>query len=151
MSMAAGHSALVTFFVAENEFALPLDEVDEVIPLVDLVAVPDASDSMAGVANVRGTLIPVVDLASRLHLPPTKISLSVPIVLVHHEGSSYGLLVNNLGSVVAATEVAEFDLHAAEWACVHEAIEIGGRTVLLLDLDACLHETKQLLLSPEVS
>jgi purine-binding chemotaxis protein CheW len=61
---------LLTFALGEHRFALDAGAVQEVVRLVAAAVLPGAPAIVEGVVNVRGTLVPVVDLRGRFGLPP---------------------------------------------------------------------------------
>jgi len=57
---------LLTFHLAQERYALDLEEVRNVLPAVAVTPLPEAPDIIAGVVNVRGQILPVADLRQRL-------------------------------------------------------------------------------------
>jgi chemotaxis signal transduction protein len=74
-SASADHAAaddlqqLVSFQVAKEEFAFPMERVREILRVETPTKVPNAPDSVLGVLTVRGQLLPIIDLRRQLHLP----------------------------------------------------------------------------------
>jgi purine-binding chemotaxis protein CheW len=95
----------LTFFIAQVEYAVSLDHVREVIPYDTITRVPGMPDSVRGVTNLRGSVVPVIDLAIKFRLPAAELSSRTCIVLVETElgGSSMllGLLTEQVGQVLA--------------------------------------------------
>jgi purine-binding chemotaxis protein CheW len=58
----------VIFHVKDESFAVPLAEVQEIIRMPDVVRLPLSPRSLEGLANLRGTVLPVINLAKRLRL-----------------------------------------------------------------------------------
>src|SRR5208282_2001657 len=73
-SASADHAAaddlqqLVSFRVAKEEFAFPMERVREILRVETPTKVPNAPDSVLGVLTVRGQLLPIIDLRRQLHL-----------------------------------------------------------------------------------
>lgn len=61
---------LLTFELASHPLALPVHQVREVLRAVAITPLPDAPPIVEGVIDLRGTLVPVIDLRWRFHLPP---------------------------------------------------------------------------------
>lgn len=59
----------LNFMLAHEEFGLRVDKIREIIQLMDITAVPNAPEFVKGVINLRGKVIPVVDLGLKLGLP----------------------------------------------------------------------------------
>ncbi|SRR5579885_43779 len=62
-------TALVVFILDGQRYALHLSAVERVIRAVEITRLPEAPDIVAGVINLRGRVIPVVDVRRRFHLP----------------------------------------------------------------------------------
>src|ERR1041384_6254815 len=72
----------LTFEVAEEEYAIDILRVREILVYAPLTSVPRAPEFIAGVMNLRGSVVPVVDLRKKLGLPPTVISGTTCVVIV---------------------------------------------------------------------
>jgi purine-binding chemotaxis protein CheW len=58
-------------------------------------------DYVAGVVNLRGAVLPVIDLAARLGWTPTEATPRNPIVVIEHEGQMRGLIVHDVADIVS--------------------------------------------------
>jgi purine-binding chemotaxis protein CheW len=76
----------LTFVVAEEEYAIPILRVREILAYAALTRVPRAPEFIAGVMNLRGTVVPVVDLRIKLGLPPTVVTPQTCVVILEIEG-----------------------------------------------------------------
>lgn len=94
----------LTFQLGEEEYGLSLLRVREIIALMDFTAVPLAPDYVRGVMNLRGKVIPVVDLRRKLEMPPTEDHerKCIIVVDVHHDGNvaQMGVLVDSVSEVL---------------------------------------------------
>ena len=72
----------LTFKLEEEVFALDVSQVREVLDLSPITKVPRAADFMRGVINVRGSVVPVVDLRRKLGIPETKATKDTRIVVM---------------------------------------------------------------------
>lgn len=75
---------LVVFRAAQRDFAFALEDVDEVVRMVALEPLPETPPWLLGVMNLRGRVVPVIDLAGRLGLPVTQPATDARIIVVHH-------------------------------------------------------------------
>jgi purine-binding chemotaxis protein CheW len=95
----------LTFFIAEVEYAVSLDYVREVIPYDTVTRVPAMPETVRGVTNLRGSVVPVIDLSCKFGLPQIEISPRTCIVLVEtpFAGNNMllGLLTEEVGQVLA--------------------------------------------------
>ena len=72
----------LTFRLEEEVFALDVSQVREVLDLSPITKVPRAADFMRGVINVRGSVVPVVDLRRKLGIPEAKATKDTRIVVM---------------------------------------------------------------------
>jgi purine-binding chemotaxis protein CheW len=91
--------------VAGEEYALAVDEVLEIDELGEVVPVPGADAAVLGVRNLRGQLLPVVDLASVLGLAPS--ATPGRIVVAEGGGRRAGLAVDSVAGVEQLPEATE--------------------------------------------
>ena len=95
---------LLTFRVAEQEYSLDIMSVREIRGWTRTTPMPHAPDYMRGVINLRGTVLPVMDLARRLNLPTSETTDRNVIIVVKINGTLTGLLVDAVSDIVAMTE-----------------------------------------------
>jgi purine-binding chemotaxis protein CheW len=91
---------LVTFSLLEEEFGLPILDVREIIRMTEITPVPNAPSFVEGVINLRGQIIPVVDLRKRFNLNATEIDDDSRIVVVEIVGNILGLIVDKVSEVL---------------------------------------------------
>jgi purine-binding chemotaxis protein CheW len=93
---------LLGFYVEGELFGLSLKEVLEVLRVVEPVPVPFSSPLIKGIINVRGELIPVLDLKSILNLRPTK--KEERIIILESPRGKAGVLVDEVHGVIRLNE-----------------------------------------------
>ena len=89
----------VTFYVEKESFAFPLASVLEIIRVPETVKVPMSPKSLVGLANLRGSVLPVLDLRQILAFPQTDYSDSTRVV-VTDVGTPVGLVVDRVAQVL---------------------------------------------------
>lgn len=94
-----GERKHVCFFLSGRELAVPIDAVRETIEMRPITAVFRAPPSLAGVCNLRGEILAVLDPALLLGLRPSRRDREARIVIVNPDERSAGLLVDRLGPV----------------------------------------------------
>src|SRR5687767_4866426 len=91
----------VAFRVGVERYALSIGQIGEISKVFDVTPVPRTADFVLGIGNVRGVVIPVLDLAVRLRLPvhggPRPAARTL---IVRHNDELYGLLVDEVLDVV---------------------------------------------------
>jgi purine-binding chemotaxis protein CheW len=91
---------LVTFRLERESFAVPIDRVREVVRVTEITRVPEAPPHIRGVTNLRGRVLPVVELRTRLGLAVAVIDPSSRILVVEAHNRILGLLVDGVSRVV---------------------------------------------------
>ncbi|MGI9951181.1 chemotaxis protein CheW [Moorellaceae bacterium AZ2] len=91
---------LVTFFLEGEEFALPIASVREIIRAGKVTAVPGTLPFVRGVLNLRGSIIPVVDLRQRFAYSPREIDEQTRILVCEGRNTVLGLLVDGVKEVL---------------------------------------------------
>lgn len=86
--------------LAGRHYGAPLAAVREVFNLGPLTPVPTAPAAVAGVANLRGQVVPVLDLMRLLDLGLHRLRLGDPVVLVEADGARVGLLVDRIVGLI---------------------------------------------------
>jgi purine-binding chemotaxis protein CheW len=131
---------LLAFDLDGQCYALPLGAVERIVRIVSVTPLPSAPEVVAGVINVHGRIIPVVDLRKRFRLPPREIVLSDQLIIAHTSRRPVALMADSASGVV---ECAEQDVVTAE-AIVPRMQYVSGAAmlrdgiVLIHDLDSVL-------------
>jgi len=133
---------VVVLRVQGGDYAVPINRVQEIVRVPEITRVPHAQAGVEGVINLRGRVLPVVDLAARLALGITKRERSARVVVVDGGSESIGLLVDGVSEVLRVS-AADVEPPSATTTgngptAVLGVAKLGERLVLLLDLDAAL-------------
>ncbi|MEO0482233.1 MAG: chemotaxis protein CheW [Planctomycetota bacterium] len=91
---------LVTFEVGREEFAVDILRVQEINRMMDLTRVPQSPPEVEGVINLRGKIIPVIDLRKRFELPTESRCEHNRIVVVEVHGRVIGFIVDRVHEVL---------------------------------------------------
>ncbi|MFK7882315.1 chemotaxis protein CheW [Roseobacter sp.] len=94
---------LLTFQIADQEYSLDIMSVREIRGWTRTTPLPHAPTYMKGVINLRGTVLPVMDLSERLGLNPQKQTDRNVIIVVNHDDVMTGLLVDAVSDIIALT------------------------------------------------
>lgn len=100
----------VTFFIGKERYAFPMSDVIEIIRVPGMVDVPLTSSALLGLANLRGHVLPVLDLRGILCLNAVEQTDSSRILVVN-VGSNVGLMVDRVSRVIG---VADQDIQNAQ-------------------------------------
>lgn len=94
----------VTFTSAGQLFGLPIRHVRGVFTLANMTRVPLAGCEIAGVLNLRGRVITVIDLANLLHLEAPEHSAAQMVIGIERGSESFGILVDRAGEVLSLSD-----------------------------------------------
>jgi len=89
----------VTFRIAKEIYGVDIHQVQEIIMMQDITQIPHAHDFVEGVLNLRGNVIPVVDLRRRLNFEPQEYGRNTRIVVVSVEEKIIGIIVDKVEEV----------------------------------------------------
>lgn len=95
----AGELQLVGFRVGQQSYALPIEAVREIVRPPEITLVPQSPDHVAGVMNLRGRILPVVDLRKRFS-SPVESSPKNRVLVTSSDGKLVGLLVDAASEVL---------------------------------------------------
>jgi purine-binding chemotaxis protein CheW len=138
---------LLTFMLGDQEYALGIRLLREIIRVPRVTPVPRVVPFVLGIISLRGGIVPVVDLRTRLRLPasPTEEEHGNShrrILVVSRDGESFGLLVDRVNHVVrmpaAEIEPPPAGLSGVELEFLHGLGRYRDRLIILLDLDPVL-------------
>jgi len=135
---------MVGFRVGRESFGIPIAAVHEILRVPEITSMPQAGGAVQGVINLRGRIIPVVDLRRQLGASAPQSSRKNRILVVEAEARMVGLIVDEASEVlrVPATEVlpAPQVLGGAEAGYITSVVRRGSRLVLVADLQKLLAE-----------
>jgi purine-binding chemotaxis protein CheW len=138
----AGELHLVTFALGREEYGIPVGRVREVIRVGEITRVPQAPAHVRGVTNLRGRILPVVEIRTRLGLEPAALTPRSRIVVVEVHDRVLGILVDAVLQV--AKVPGETVAPAPEEVLSPQSDYIGGvarwssRLIILLELEKAL-------------
>lgn len=91
---------LLTFLLGKQEYGIQILEAREVVGMMHIDPVPQTPDFMKGVINLRGKIIPVIDLREKFQMEAKEGSKETCIVVVDIKGKMTGVIVDFLSGVV---------------------------------------------------
>ncbi|WP_375458099.1 chemotaxis protein CheW [uncultured Enterovirga sp.] len=135
-------STYVTLAVSEQLFALPIEHVRDVFVVSGLTRVPLAAPEIAGLVNLRGRVLTVIDLRRRLGLSQGGDPERRMAVGIEFAGECFGLLVDSVGEVIqlASSDLDDNPVHLpARWASLSRGIHpLPDRLLVVMDVEAVL-------------
>lgn len=133
---------LVVFRVEREEYAVPIKEVREVVRVGDITRVPHAPPHIRGVMNLRGRILPIMELRTRLGVDAAELTPRSRVVVVDVSKRMVGLLVDSVAQVTRVGEsrvtAPPEEVRTAAGDAVTGVARAGERLLLLLDLERVL-------------
>src|SRR5215471_15083420 len=148
----------VTFRLMGEEYALQIQFVREIIEVEPVTSIPSMPPVVRGVMNLRGSVVPVIDLPVKFGLPETPLGFGTYVVVVdllwNSESVRLGLLTRDLGQVV---EIADDQLKPVpdfgtriQSEYLRGISQLQGRFVLFLDIERLLSPAELLRITAAV-
>jgi purine-binding chemotaxis protein CheW len=126
---------LLVFSLGEEEYALPVTSVQEIIHYTQPRAVASESHWIQGVISLRGKIIPVADLGARLGLS-TERNEAGKIVVVETGSVTAGIIVDDVDEVLTVDPSQLDAVPAAGTEAIDGIVKIDDRLIILLDLES---------------
>jgi len=128
-----------TFLVADLLFGVDVLRVQEVLRFQDMTPVPLAPEVIEGLINLRGQIVPAIDMRRRLRLPARDANLQPMNMVVRTEDGAVSLLVDEIGDVQDVDqgdyEKPPENLDAAVREFIHGVYKLKERLLLVLDTE----------------
>jgi purine-binding chemotaxis protein CheW len=136
----------LTFALADEEYGLPVLKVREIIKMMEITQVPKVPPHVKGVINLRGKVIPIVDLRLKFGFPPQEATERTCIIVVdaalNGGRSSLGFVVDGVSEVmnITADEIEPTPDFGEQFntAYLQGIAKRGSHVKMLLDLDRVL-------------
>lgn len=91
---------MVSFNIGQEEFGLDIQRIQEINRMVDITRVPNAPEFVSGVINLRGKVIPIIDLRKRFGFPLKENNKSTRIIVVELSETVIGFIVDAVQEVI---------------------------------------------------
>ncbi|MDP1809451.1 MAG: chemotaxis protein CheW [Actinomycetota bacterium] len=129
-------SQYVTFELAGQNYGVDVGDAVEVIRMVAMADPPEAPPYVIGVINIRGQVVPVIDMRRRLALESANFTLTTPILVSKIRNRTIGLIVDRVKEVVTLpSAMIEPPSEAfSRSRCVAGVAKIDAKLIFLLDL-----------------
>jgi purine-binding chemotaxis protein CheW len=154
MTYAAAEAELheyVTLMSGGQGFGLQIRQIIEIRRWSTITALPHAPFGVLGVINLRGAVVPIVDLAERLGLGSTSDSGRRVFVITRIDQRTVGLMVDSVSEIITVRRDQFRDVPSAAGLetghCVQSLIEVGSDIIRIVDLRAVMPSLDQELLS----
>ncbi|MEZ0575381.1 chemotaxis protein CheW [Halodesulfovibrio aestuarii] len=133
---------LVTFSIGEEEFGVDILKVQEIIRTMEITKVPKAPDFVEGVINLRGKVIPIIDLRRRFGLSSKEHDKHTRIIVIEINNMIVGFVVDSVSEVLripaGTVEPPPAVVAGMESEYISGVGKLQDRLLILLDLDRLL-------------
>ena len=134
----------LTFRIASEDYGIAIANVTEIIGIQSITEIPEMADYIKGVINLRGKVIPVMDVRLRFKLPPREYDERTCIVVVDIDSTAVGLVVDEVSEVV---DIPEGDVEPPPKTGKGNTSrylkgmgKMGDAVKILLDVEKLLHD-----------
>jgi purine-binding chemotaxis protein CheW len=138
---------LVSFSIGSEEFGVDILRVQEINRMIEVTRVPNAPEYVDGVINLRGKVIPIVNIRRRFGLDRKERDKNTRIVVVELAGQVVGFLVDGVKEVLriprSITEPPPTLLGMVKSEYITAVGKLDDRLLILLDLEKVLSSTEQ--------
>lgn len=95
---------LVIFRLGNESFGVNITNVESIIKMQSITHLPNTKDCIEGITNLRGKILPVIDLCKRLGLPSREVTKESRIIVVAFADSQAGMIVDEVSEVYTVSE-----------------------------------------------
>jgi len=132
----------LTFVLSSEEYGIEILKVREIIGLMDITSVPQTPDYMKGVINLRGKVIPVIDLRMKFSMPEEEHTQETCVIVVEVNSTSIGIIVDSVSEVsdIAGEEIENAPKFGQDidTSFIMGLGKVKDKIVILLDIDSVL-------------
>lgn len=133
---------LVIFELADEDYGIEIASVESIIKLQEITRIPKSPAYVEGVINLRGSVLPVVDLAKRFGVPANENNRETRIVIVNIDGIKFGMVVSAVSEVLTIDDVVIEPtppiVTTINSSYISGIARVESRLIILLDLNKIL-------------
>ncbi|RPI07153.1 MAG: purine-binding chemotaxis protein CheW [Ignavibacteriae bacterium] len=145
---------LVSFNIGQEEFGLGIQSIQEINRMVEITRVPNAPEFVSGVINLRGKVIPIIDLRKRFGFPPKESDRNTRIIVVELGEMVVGFIVDAVSEVLriprSITEPPPSIVAGIGSEYITAVAKLENRLLILLDLERILLDKEKLQLESTI-
>ena len=136
---------IVGFRIGRETYGVPITLVHEIVRVPEITPIPDAQECVEGVINLRGKIIPVIDLRKRFGQKEVTATVKNRILVTEVDKRRVGLIVDSASEVLKIPptdiETPPTAIQDAQANCVTGVAKLHGRLVILLELSRLLQKS----------
>ncbi len=130
---------VVTFKVGEDEFCIEIDRVKEIQGIVDIVRIPKSPHFIEGIINLRGNVVPIINLRKRFGFSPKPFDEDTGILMIETKEKVVGFIADKVIGIFDTTvDKIEKPPAVISEDLFRGAGEVNGKLIFLLDIEKIL-------------
>jgi purine-binding chemotaxis protein CheW len=140
------NTQMVVFKLSNEEYAIEVSSIEAIIKLQAITKVPHAQAHVVGVTNLRGNIVPVIDLKKKLNLPETAHNADTRIIVALLQDSKVGMVVDAVSQVI---EIEDSQIEptpqistSIDSTYIRGIVKVDKLLVILLDLAMIFSDDK---------
>ncbi|MDA8213623.1 MAG: chemotaxis protein CheW [Clostridia bacterium] len=138
----------VVFQLSKETYGVDIAKVWEIITMQPITKVPHTAEFIEGILNLRGRVIPVIDLRKRFGLPQDEFTRSTRIVVIEISGNTLGMIVDGVSEVLRiSSDIVEAPPPAisnVDADYLEGVAKLEDRLIILLNLDKVLNKQEKI-------
>lgn len=145
----------VVFLLDNSYYGVPILQVQEIVKMSEITKVPNTPNFVEGILNLRGEIVPIIDLRKRFHLPKVDALATWKILILKIEEMHFGVMVDQISQVEkipsSLIETPPKVVSGVKGDFISGIAKIKDRLLILLDTNKLLsHSEKESLQEIEV-
>jgi purine-binding chemotaxis protein CheW len=142
---------LVSFKIGNEEFGVDILNVQEINKMTQITKLPNAPEYVEGVINLRGRIIPVIDIRTRMHLDKKQYDKDTRIIVVEISRIVIGFIVDAVSEVLripaSITEAPPEIVGSVNSDFIKAVGKLEDRLIILLNLEKIINDTEKAMLA----
>jgi len=136
----AGHrQRYLSFFVQDEQYGIEISHINEIIAMMKITHVPRTPSFVEGVINLRGSIIPIVDIRGKFGIEKKEHDMNTAIIINEVSGVNIGFIVDRVEDVLTfadkdLSEPPKFGSHI-DTSFIKSVAEVGTDVILILDME----------------
>ena len=151
----AENAQVVSFRLSNEEYGLDITRVQEIILMGQITEIPEVPDYICGLCNLRGTVIPIVDLRRRFGLATADATEQTRIIVVNARDHTFGIVVDGVSEVLRLDpdqiEPPPTGLLGLDQVYIKGLVKMRDKIMILLNLEGILGHDDQANLTGTVA
>lgn len=137
----------LTFYINNELYGIPVDQIREIIAMMKITPVPKTPDYIKGVINLRGIIIPLIDIRIKFNMGITEETMYTAIIICHVHDMNLGFIVDRVEDVLIIEDEhlaksPQFDA-SIDTSFIRSVAEVDETVIMILDVEK-IFETNEL-------